>query len=221
MSDYTLYIGNKAYSSWSLRGWLACRIAQIDFAEVVIPLYQPDSRARFLAVTPGGKVPALHHGKRVIWESIAICEYLAEQVPALALWPRDPDARAQARSIAAEMHAGFAELRRAMWMNVRQRFPGHGRTPGALADIARIVASWRETRERFADGGPFLFGAQMTFADCMYAPVAARFRTWEPELPADAKAYVEAVWAHPAMRQWVADALAEPWVREDFETPPP
>lgn len=219
MSEYTLYIGNRAYSSWSLRGWLACKIAQVDFTDVVLPLYQPETRARYLAISPGGKVPALHHNKRVVWESLAICEYLAEQVPALPLWPRDPDARAHARSIAAEMHAGFAELRRAMWMNVRKRFPGKGRTPGALADIARIVAMWGETRERFAGEAPFLFGGQLTLADCMYAPVVARFWTWEPELPADAKAYVEAVWSHPAMRQWVADAQEESWVNEGYENP--
>jgi glutathione S-transferase len=219
MSEYTLYIGNKAYSSWSLRGWLACRIAQVDLAEVVIPLYQPDTHERYRAISPGGKVPALHHDKRVVWESLAICEYLAEQVPALPLWPRDPDARAWARSIAAEMHAGFAELRRAMWMNVRKRFPGKGRTPGALADVARIVDMWRETRARFAGDAPFLFGSQLTLPDCMYAPVVARFWTWEPELPADAKAYVEAVWSHPALRQWVADAHQESWVHERYENP--
>jgi glutathione S-transferase len=217
MSEYTLYIGNKTYSSWSLRGWLACKIAPVDFTEVVIPLYQPDTRARYLAVSPGGKVPVLHHGKRVIWESIAICAYLAEQVP--ALWPADPDARAWALSISAEMHAGFAELRRAMWMNVRKRFPGKGRTPGALADIARIAALWRETRARYAGGGPYLFGSRPGIADCMYAPVAARFWTWEPELPADAKAYVEAVWSHPAMREWVAAAHQESWVNEAYDNP--
>jgi glutathione S-transferase len=219
MSEYTLYIGNRTYSSWSLRGWLACRIAQVDFDAVLIPLYQPDTRARTRAVSPGGKVPVLHHAKRVIWESLAICDYLAEQVPALPLWPRDPDARAWARSISAEMHAGFAELRRAMWMNVRKRFPGKGRTPGALADIARVTEIWRETRTRFAGAGPFLFGETLSIPDCMYAPVVARFWTWQPELPADATAYVDAVWAHPAMRQWVAEAQQESWVNEAYDNP--
>jgi glutathione S-transferase len=220
MSEYTLYIGNRTYSSWSLRGWLACKTAQIDFDAVVIPLYQPDTRTRYRAVSPGGKVPVLHHGKRVIWESLAICFYLAEQVPpALPLWPRDPEARAWAQAISAEMHAGFAELRRAMWMNVRKRFPGKGRTPGALADIARVTEIWRETRARFAGSGPFLFGDAASLADCMYAPVVARFWTWEPELPADAKAYVEAIWAHPAMREWVAAAHQESWVHEAYDNP--
>ncbi len=219
MSDYTLYIGNKAYSSWSLRGWLACKIAGIAFEEALIPLYQPESRARYLAFSPTGKVPCLHHGRRVIWESLAIGEYLAEQAPAKALWPRDGGARAWARSIATEMHGGFGELRKAMAMNVRRRFPGKGRTAGALADIARIVAIWQETRARFGAGGPYLFGAEINLADCMYAPVVARFWTWQPELPAPAQDDVAALWAHPLMRQWVDEASREPWVHEGYENP--
>src|SRR5262249_61870414 len=127
------------------------------------------------------------------------CLYSAGRGPGRPLWPAGPDARAWAYAISAEMHAGFVELRRAMWMNVRKRFPGNGRTPGALADIARIAALWRETRTRFAGGGPFLFGRQLSIAGCMYAPVVARFWTWEPELPADATAYVEAGASHPAI----------------------
>ena len=219
MADYTLYIGNKAYSSWSLRGWLACKLAGIAFDEVMIPLYQPDSRARYLAISPTGKVPSLHHGKRVIWESLAIGEYLAEQVRDAGLWPADPDARAWARSIATEMHGGFGELRKAMWMNVRRRFPGKGRTPGALADIARIEAIWTETRARFGAGGPYLFGPTLNLADCMYAPVVARFWTWAPPLAAPAQDYVDALWAHPLMREWVGDAAKEPWVYDGYETP--
>ncbi len=219
MSGYTLYIGNKAYSSWSLRGWLACKIAGIEFDEVMIPLYQPDSRARYLAISPTGKVPSLHHGKRVIWESLAIGEYLAEQVPARKLWPRDGDARAWARSIATEMHGGFGELRKAMWMNVRRRFPGKGRTPGALDDIARIADLWQETRARFGAAGPYLFGAEINLADCMYAPVVARFWTWQPDLPAAAQAYVDALWAHPLMRQWVDEAMRESLMHEGYENP--
>lgn len=219
MADVTLHIGNKAYSSWSLRGWLACKIAGIDFAESVHDMYTADWPATARRISPTGKVPALHHQGRVVWESIAIIEYLADLDPRAGLWPADPAARAQARAISAEMHAGFVELRRAMWMNVRRRFPGKGGTPGALADIARIAALWRDTRARFGVGGPFLFGAKPSGADAMYAPVVARFVTWAPELPADAAAYVAAVWDHPFLVEWRKAAEAEPWINPKFETP--
>lgn len=219
MADFTLYIGNKAYSSWSLRGWLACKIAGIDFAEAVHDLYGGDWPTWIRPLSPTGKVPVLHHQGRVVWESLAIIEYLAELRPEAGLWPADAAARAHARAISAEMHAGFVELRRAMWMNVRRRFPGKGRTPGALADIARITALWRDTRTRFGAGGPFLFGAKLSGADAMYAPVVARFVTWAPELPADASAYVAAIWDHPFMLDWRKAADAEPWTNPKFETP--
>lgn len=219
MADITLYIGNKAYSSWSLRGWFACKIAGIDFDEAIHDLYSPDWQTWARPKSPTGKVPALHHQGRVVWESLAIIEYLAELRPEAGLWPTDAAARAHARAIAAEMHAGFVELRRAMWMNVRRRFPGKGRTPGALADIARITALWRDTRARFGSGGPFLFGAKLSGADAMYAPVVARFVTWAPELPADAASYVSAIWEHPFMVEWRTAADAEPWTNPKFETP--
>jgi glutathione S-transferase len=221
MADFTLYLGNKAYSSWSLRGWLACRLAGIAFDEVVIPLSRPDTGATILRHSPSGKVPALRHGESVVWDSLAIGEYLHELAPAAGLWPDDAAARAQARSIAAEMHSGFVDLRRAMWMNTRRRFPGKGRTPEALANIARICAIWRETRARFGAGGPFLFGRKLNLADAMYAPVAARFVTWAPELPADARAYADAVWDHPLMQEWRRAADAETWVIDAYETPGP
>jgi glutathione S-transferase len=219
MADFTLYIGNKAYSSWSLRGWLACKIAGITFDEVVIPLSRPETAAEIRKHAPSGKVPALRHGSVLVWESIAIGEYLAEIAPRAVLWPADRAARAHARAISAEMHASFVELRRNMWMNLRRRFPGKGQTPGALADITRICEIWRDTRTRFGQGGSFLFGARFTFADAMYAPVATRFVTWEPPLPDDAKAYVAAVWDHPWMQEWRRGADAEPWVNEQYETP--
>jgi glutathione S-transferase len=219
MAEFTLHIANRAYSSWSLRGWLACRLAGIAFDEVVIPLSRPDTAAAIRKHSPSGKLPALRHGKTLVWESLAIAEYLHELAPNTGLWPDDPAARAHARSIAAEMHAGFVDLRRAMCMNTRRRFPGKGRTPEALANIARICAIWDETRARFGGGGPFLFGKQFNLADAMYAPVAARFVTWEPELPATAQAYVAAVWDHKLMQEWRRAADAEPWVIDKYEMP--
>ena len=219
MADVTLYLGNKAYSSWSLRGWLACKLSGAAFEEAVHNMYTDDWPAWVRRVSPTGKVPVLHHQGRVVWESLAIVEYLAELCPQAGLWPGDAGARAHARAISSEMHAGFVELRRAMWMNVRRPFPGKGRSPGALADIARITALWRDTRARYGTGGPFLFGAKMTGADAMFAPVVTRFVTWAPELPADAAAYVTAVWDHPLMVEWRKAAEAEPWVNARFETP--
>lgn len=214
MTDYVLHLGNKATSSWSLRGWLACKLAGIAFREVMHNL--DDGKAGIRQSSPSGKVPCLVIDGQPVWESLAIAETMAEVKP--GLWPADAKARAHARAISAEMHAGFVELRRAMWMNVRRQFPGKGRTPAALADIERIVAIWRETRARHGNGGPFLFGAAFNLADAMYAPVVARFWTWAPDLPVDAKAYVAAVWAHPLMVEWVKGAHAESWVMARYET---
>jgi glutathione S-transferase len=219
MSDFTLYIGNKTYSSWSLRGWLACKIAGISFQEVVIPLDLPATQSDIRKASSAGLVPILRHGDVTVWETLAIGEYLAELYPDAGLWPAERAARSVARSISAEMHAGFRDLRTAMWMNTRRRFPGKGRTPGALANIARITEIWRTTRAAYGAGGPFLFGAKFTFADAMYAPVAMRFVTWQPELPADAKAYVAAIAAHPFMKEWLAGADAEPWLIDKYEKP--
>jgi glutathione S-transferase len=221
MSEYTLYLGNKAYSSWSLRGWLAVKLAGLPFAEVVKDMGAADWPDFVRRVSPSARVPVLEHGNLRVWESIAIAEYAAELAPQAGLWPEDRTGRAHARTIAAEMHAGFASLRQAMWMNTRRRFPGKGRTPGALADIARIVELWRDTRTRYGAGGPFLFGARFTLADAMYAPVVSRFVTWEPELPADAKSYVEAVWEHALLREWRQAADAEPWTIAKYEAPGP
>lgn len=221
MDTLTLHIGNRAYSSWSLRGWLAVKLTGLACEVVAMNMDTPQWPAEVRRVSPSGKVPVLRHGGRVIWESLAIGEYLAELAPQAGLWPADQGARAHARTIAAEMHAGFAELRQAMWMNTRRRFPGKGRTPGALADIARIVELWRDTRSRFGAGGPYLFGKAFTLADAMYAPVVARFVTWEPELPDDAQAYVAAAWAHPLMAEWRQAAEAEPWTIAKYETPGP
>lgn len=224
MADGTLWIGTRMLSSWSLRGWLAVRLAGLDVEEVVIGLDQPDTAQRIRAVSPGGTVPCLDHRGARIWESIAIAEYCAELAP--GLWPEERRARAHARAISAEMHAGFRGLRSAMWMNIDPAFAaraaGRQRTAEALADIARIEALWRETRARFGAGGPYLFGAAFTLADAMYAPVTTRFTTWRPELAADAWAYVEAVQAHPLMRQWFAEAASEPdaWKTPKYFTVP-
>ena len=214
MSELTLVIGNKNYSSWSLRPWLAMRVAGIPFAEHRIPLYGPGSKAQILVYSPAGKVPCLADGDLRVWDSLSICEYLAEKHP--GLWPQDPAARALARSVSAEMHSGFANLRAKMSMNIRKRYPGLGRTPESLADVARIVSLWSDCRARYGKGGRFLFGA-FSIADAMYAPVVLRFRTYEVELPADCRAYSDAVLALPAMQDWIAAAMAETESLPQFE----
>ena len=214
MSEPTLVIGNKNYSSWSLRPWLAMKVAGIPFAEHRIPLYGPGSKAQILAYSPAGKVPCLADGDLRVWDSLSICEYLAEKHP--GLWPQDPAARALARSVSAEMHSGFANLRAKMSMNIRKRYPGLGRTPESMADVARIVSLWSDCRARYGKGGRFLFGA-FSIADAMYAPVVLRFRTYEVELPADCRAYSDAVLALPAMQDWIAAAMAETESLPQFE----
>jgi glutathione S-transferase len=217
MAEYTLVIGNKNYSSWSLRGWLAARLAGIDFEERLVRLSEPGSRATLLGYSPAGKVPILHHGERVIWDSLAIVEYLAEQRPDAGLWPTDPALRAHARSISAEMHSGFAALRRHMPMNLRKSLPGKGRAPGVAADIERVAAIWQDCRSRCGGaGGPFLFGAPGA-ADAMYAPVATRLRTYGVALDPTAAAYVETIQAWPLFGEWRAAAQDEPWIIAEDE----
>ncbi len=210
MAELTLFIGNKAYSSWSLRPWLALRAAGLPFEEVVVPLRQADTGDRIRAVNPAGKVPVLRHGELTIWDSLAICEYVAELAPAAGLWPDDARARAVARSVAAEMHSGFQDLRRNLFMDLKRRHDALGRVAAAAADIARVQSLWRQCRESFGAGGPFLFG-RFTIADCFYAPVTARFTGWGVAMDDVASAYVEAVQAHPAFREWAEAARAEPW----------
>lgn len=212
-----LVIGNKNYSSWSLRPWLAMKVAGIAFEEERIPLYLPESKARILAVNPAGKVPCLVDGTLRVWDSLSILEYLAETHP--QLWPADRTARALARSVSAEMHSGFAQLRTHMSMNIRRSLPGRGRTPESLAEAARIMALWSDCRARHGAGGPFLFGA-FSNADAMYAPVVLRFRTYAVELPPDCDAYAQAVLALPAMREWIAAAEREVESIPQFEQHP-
>ncbi|HEV7266918.1 MAG TPA: glutathione S-transferase family protein [Falsiroseomonas sp.] len=217
MADGRLVIGTKRYSSWSLRGWLMVRMAGLDVEEVVIPLAGGGGTAAVKAVSPNGLVPYLEHRGAKLWESIAIGEYCAEFSP--DLWPADRVARAHARSIAAEMHAGFRALRMAMPMNLGRSFAGQGRTPDCLADIARIEALWGEALA--AHGGPFLFGRDFTLADAMYAPVVARLLTWQPELSDSTRHYCAAVREHPLVARWYDEAAAEPeeWLLDKYENP--
>lgn len=216
MAKGRLVIGTKRYSSWSLRGWLAVRLAGLDVEEVVIPLAGGGTEA-IKAVSPNGLVPYLEHDGARVWESLAIAEYCAEIAP--DLWPADRAVRAHARAAASEMHAGFRGLRMAMPMNLGRTFPGRGRTAEALADIARVEALWAEALAQY--GGPFLFGRDFGLADAMYAPVVTRFLTWQPDLSAASRAYVDAVRAHPLMERWYAEAAAEPaaWLLDKYENP--
>jgi glutathione S-transferase len=208
MAEPVLVVGNKNYSSWSLRAWLAMKVLGLPFREVRIPLYGPESKRALLEYSPAGKVPCLVDGEVRVWDSLAILEYLAERHP--ALWPAEAALRARARSISAEMHSGFPNLRQHMCMNIRKRLPGKGRTPEVLAEIARIVALWSEAR------GPFLFGA-FGAADAMYAPVVLRFRTYAVELPPVCRAYADALLALPALQQWMRDAERETESLPQFE----
>jgi glutathione S-transferase len=215
MSESTLYIGNKNYSSWSLRPWLALKQAGAEFKEVMIPLQRPETMNQLQRHTPARRVPTLTRGGLTIWESLSICEYAAELFPAPGLWPQDREIRAVARSVANEMHAGFAALRNWLPMDIRSRLNIPGRAEKAADDIARVTQIWRDCREKYgiagANGpGPFLFGG-FTIADAMFAPVTTRFVTYGVPLDTVCAGYVEAVTVLPSMQSWIADAKAEPW----------
>ena len=201
-----LVIGDKNLASWSLRPWLALRVAGLPFAEINIRLGQPDSRATILQHSPSGKVPCLIEGDLLIWDSLAICEYTAELAP--QLWPANAAARAEARAVSAEMHSGFTALRQNMPMNVCAEKPGAGRTPETEADIDRILALWESCRARHGVSGPFLFGT-FSIADAMYAPVVWRFNTYAVEASSAARAWMDAMLALPAMQEWRAAAATE------------
>lgn len=212
MAELTLIIANKNYSSWSLRAWLALKATGAPFQEIKILLDEPTTRAQILRHSPSGRVPALIDGDVrgvKIWESLAICEYLAERFPAAQLWPEDRATRALARAVSNEMHAGFADLRRELSMDYRARKPVTP-SPAAQRDIDRVCELWTTCRERpQAAGGPFLFGA-FTIADCMFAPVATRFATYGVPLSPSCAAYRDALLALPAMQEWLAEARTEP-----------
>lgn len=207
----TLVVGNKCYSSWSLRPWLALRHHGIDFEEVTIPLDRPDTKAEILKHSPAGKVPVLIDGDVTVWDSLAILEHVAERFPEAMLWPEERRARAVARSVSAEMHAGFMALRRAMPMNLAKRFAERDRGEDVARDIARVSEIWRTARRDFGHGGDFLFG-QFTAADAMFAPVVSRFHTYSVPADDEIRRYMAAVMALPAFQAWRKGALAESWV---------
>ncbi len=210
MADGTLTIGNRRYSSWSMRGWIAVRMAGLDVEEVVIPLAGGGTPA--VLALPSRVVPYLEHRGNALWETIAIAEYCAELAP--GLWPGDPAARAFARVVAAEMHAGFRALRAAMPMILNREDCRAVRTPEVDADVARVERLWGMARERFGAGGPYLFGAAFTLADAMFAPVVARFLTYGVVA---APAYCAAVRAQPLVAEWYDGAARETWRQEKYE----
>lgn len=208
--ETVLVIGDKAWSSWSLRAWLAAKVAGIPFREELVRLRQPDTGSQIARHSPSGRIPVLKRGGFAVWDSLAICEYLAELAPEAHLWPEERQARAVARAISAEMHSGFPALRKEFPMDFHARVEGRAPSDDARADIARVAHLWRETRRNFGAGGPFLFG-KFTIADAMYAPVATRFRTYAIDLTAfgddgTASAYAQAVLAMPEMEEWGAGA---------------
>ncbi len=217
MAALKLVIGNKNYSSWSMRPWLALRASDIAFDEVLIPLYtdNPADKDRILSFSRAGKVPALIDGDVTIWDSLSILEYLAEKFPEKKLWPTDRAARAHARSISAEMHSGFMALRNECGMNLHRKVAAVALSDDARANVARIQQIWSECHQRY--GGPFLFGA-FSAADAMYAPVVHRFRTYAIEVAPAARHYFDAMMTLPAFQQWTRDGLAETLVIERFET---
>lgn len=219
LSAFHIVVGNKNYSSWSLRGWLAMKQVDQPFEETVVPLDQADTRQEILRHSPSGKVPTLLHEGRTIWDSLAICEYLAELFPEAGLWPEDRQARAHARSVSSEMHAGFADLRKTLPMNIRRRPAAFPIGDSVRAEIQRICAIWRECRrnaaERDGDEG-FLFG-RYSIADMMYAPVVWRFHSYGVDLPDSCAAYAELMRGLPAMKDWARAAGDEPWVIEKDE----
>lgn len=208
----TIYVGNKNYSSWSLRGWLAIAETAIPFEEVVIPM-EHGQTPEIRRLSPSGRVPFLDHDGLRVWDSLAIAEYAAELAPALL--PSDRAARAHARSISAEMHAGFAALRSALPMNIRRRTT-RALTDAVRSDVDRILAIWSEARARHGGGGPFLYG-RFSIADAMYAPVAMRFVSYGVELDDEARRYVQALVEQPSMARWIRDAEAEPWRIEAYD----
>jgi glutathione S-transferase len=219
MPRYTLVCGNKNYSSWSLRAYLALahvaeRVPEVTWDELVIPLDEPTTHERILQHSPSGRVPALRTGSLVVWDSLAICEYLAECHPEAQLWPVAAPVRAVARSASAEMHAGFASLRAELPMDLRRAPAAVARSASCERELGRIFTLWRELRGQHGGAGPFLFGA-FSVADAMFGPVATRLRSYAVALDPVCAAYVETIHALPAFGRWLEAARAEPWVLEN------
>jgi len=216
MERPTLIIGNRNYSSWSLRAWLALEATGQEYDEVVIPLGRDNTTEEILRWSPTARVPALKIGEVLLWDSLAICEHLAETFPKAGLWPADAGARATARSVVAEMHSGFVAVRKHMPMNLRASYPGVDREPDVNEDIARITAIWEECRTRHGAGGDLLFG-RFTIADAFYAPIVSRFLTYGVSPSGIAGEYMDALWAFPAMQDWADKARAEEWSVERYD----
>jgi len=215
----SIYIGNKVYSSWSLRGWLAVRQSGLPFNEVVVPLYDEawSERREAPEFAPShGKVPILWDGDKPVWESLAIIDYLADKVGRDRFWPADDAARAFARSLASEMHAGYQALRQQHGMNLRHVYAPEPLTPEVEENVRRITSLWDQAKRRFAQDGDYLFG-DFGAVDIMFAPVVSRFRTYSIPLPSLAADYCDAVWAHPFMVEWSEGAAGESWVIDKFE----
>lgn len=214
----TLVIGNKNYSSWSMRPWMALKGAGVPFEEVVLPLYtdDPADKQKILSYSPAGKVPILIDGAVTVWDSLAIIEHLAEKFPDRGFWPKDAAARAHARSISAEMHSGFMALRSECSMNVRRPVQKRPLSADAKANAERVQEIWRDCRSRYGAGGAFLFGA-FSGADAMYAPIVHRFHTYGVEVTGTAADYMREIQAHPAFEEWGAAALKEPWAIAKFD----
>ena len=217
-SPLKLVIANKRYSSWSMRPWLVLKAFGIRFEEIIIPLGRDDTSLQISQYSAAGRVPVLLAGEIAVWDSLAICEYLAEQFPEKRMWPTDVAARAMARCICAEMHSGFNGLRSAMWMNIGADFRGKGRTPEAQSDIGRISEIWETCLSHFGHH-QFLFG-EFSIADAYYAPVVMRFQTYDVSLAPALQAYVERVAAHPAVAQWIAEANSETMRAARYDTYP-
>ena len=211
-----MVIGNKNYSSWSLRSWLLMRVADISFGEVLLPLDTDEFEQKIHDYSSSGCVPVLIEGKTAIWDTLAIAEYLAEVFPEKHLWPADAAARAQARAVSAEMHSGFPDLRRELPMNLRRPVGAVPVSKGTLSDIDRIFNIWRGCREEWGRGGQFLFG-DFSIADAFYAPIATRFRTYGLELDEIVGSYVEVIHRLPAFLEWQQEARDEPWIIESDE----
>ena len=212
----TLVVANKAYSSWSLRPWILLAHFKIPFEEVVIPMGEPGTRAAMLQYAPTGKCPSLHEGKISVWESLAIIEYVAERFPEKAIWPRGKAARAHARSLASEMHAGFQALREACPTNFRRAPKAIALSDAVKADVARIEVAWTDARNAFGKAGPYLYG-RFSAADAMFAPVVNRFHAYAVPVQPATRAYMDAVMALPAWKAWIAEGEAEPWRIEKYE----